>query len=324
MSKLSIIYHVYTNCVNLENSLNSIIKMNNLDDIELILIDDNAFEREYNIVKNSKIKNLKNFKYVICSQNLGHSYSYNLGTKIATSDYIFFAGSEIEFKSNFIIELTKIIDKFEQPDVVMFSENNFRYFKLNDKNNISNTQLFINLDPNLIYINDWTLGNKIFKKNFLINNKCEMTEFRNYSILFTLNTLAKSNKIVYLNETLTKYVINLKPSFNLYDLIFQTNEFSNLIKKYNWNSKEYKNALGFLTIKTILYDFVYFVLNSEMTTEEKKVTINKAYKFLHKDWNKSYSSINECTKSIIETKWKNYFNKFKPKLSWVEKEFNTK
>lgn len=322
MPKISIIYHLYSNTKNLKKSLNSIMQMEGLDDVELVIIDDHATQEVLDVLNNTKVNTLKNYKLVSCSQNLGHSYSYNLGIKIATANYVFLAGSEVKFKPDFVKSITKCIDQYSQPDMLFFQNNYDRYFTTIPKINLSETQMFTQLDADLVYEIDWTLSNKVFKKNFLIKSKTQLIEFHYYPALFVMSALAKFHKLVYLNKDLVECRNNTVPSYNLYDLIFQIEEFYALAKKYGLNTPEYNSVLEFWSTKISLYDFIYYVINSDLTDREKEIAISAAYKLNTKIYSKF--STNKYIKRIQQEKWRLFFSRFKPKLAWVQKEFNTK
>ncbi|WP_027124057.1 glycosyltransferase family 2 protein [Mycoplasmoides pirum] len=322
MPKISIIYHIYKNVKNLKTSLNSILQLDNLDDLELILINDNASEDVIEIVNNSKILNLKNIKYVHLSQNLGHSYCYNLAIDLCKTDYLFFCGSETKLQNDFINKVVKNIDSNKDTDILIFRNNYERYFSIQSSLEEKEIEVFTQLKPELVYEMEWNLSNKVFHKDFLIKNKIKFIEFHSYLALFILTTLSKFKKIVYVNESIAKFTIDLKPSHNLYDYLFQTQEFYSVEKKLNTSNLKIKKALEFWTTKICLYDFINYVINSDMNDKEKELAIIAAYKLNLKLYNNFFT--NEYFKLIKEKKWKEYFTMFKPKLVWIQKEFNTK
>ena len=323
--KISIIYYINANTKNLKQSINSLIQLNLIEDAEVIILNDCASNDVIEILDASKIFTLPNVKIVTLSQSLGHSYCYNLGTKISSSNYVYYAGSEIKFQSNFLVELFNTIETNNKVhDLIIFKNNFERHFTISSSlsSDANEIKIFTQLEPELLYDNDWNLANKIFNKEFLFRNKIEMIEFHHYPALFVLAVLSKFKKMLYINKTLTKLNHSLKLTNNLYDFLFQIQEFYTIEKKINSSNKNIKAAIEFWTTKIVLYDFIQYIVNSDMSDKEKELAINSAYKLNLKLYNNF--SENEYLKLINEKKWKNYFIAFKPKLSWIQKEFNTK
>lgn len=322
MSKISIIYHIYKNTENLKNSLNSILNLNNLNDIELIIFDDYAKDEVLKIINLENFKQIKNIKYISSSQNLGHAYSYNLGTKISNSDYVYFSGSECVFNKDFVKNVLEFSDLYANPDILVFKNNLKNDLLKKNKIDLNKNNVFNHLSADLVYESESNISNKIFKREFLIKNKLEMVQNHFYPTVFILEVLAKAKKIVFIEKQLMQFVDNLKPSFNLYDLLFQLEEFYEIKKRLNLSNKDYDKILEFWAIKIGFYDFINYVINSNLTDEEKILAISVSYKLIIKIYPKYQS--NENIKLIKEKKWRDFFTKFKPKLLWVQKQFKDK
>ncbi|WP_169735584.1 glycosyltransferase family 2 protein [Mycoplasmoides alvi] len=322
MVKISIIYYLNGNTKNLKNSINSLLQMNSIENVEIIIMNDCASNDVVDILTSSKILLHKNVKFVTLSQNLGHSYCYNLGLKISSSNYIYFAGQEIKFQNNFVTEILNLITDNKDQDLIVFKNNYDRYFSISSKIDKEEVKLFTQLDSEILCQNDWNLANKIFNKEFLIKNKIKMTEFHYYPALFVLSVFSKFKKMIYVHKSLAKLSHTIKLTNNLYDFLFQIHEFYSIEKKINFLDKKMKDALEFWTTKITLYDFINYVINSDMNDEEKELAISSAYKLNLKLYSNFF--VNECFNLINENKWKHYFKSFKPKLAWIQKEFDTK
>ncbi|WP_027120158.1 glycosyltransferase family 2 protein [[Mycoplasma] testudinis] len=322
MPKISIIYHLYNTVKNLKNSLDSIINLAQSKDVELIVIDDYASDKVREIINEKDFIDGKNIRYISTSQNMGHSYSYNLGTQIARGEYVYFAGSEYLLDKKFVSVISKTVDEYEKPDIIIFQETLHRYFENKSDIDLTKSHVFDQLSSDIILQSEGIIFNKIYRKDFLLKNKIQLVESHFYTGLFVLETLAKFKKYVYIPETLITLVKNFKPSFNLYDLLFQIEEFYDLSKRHNLTNKSYSQVLEFWAIKIGLYDFINFIIYSDLKQKEQEIALNAAWKLITKIYPKYYE--NKYLFGIKQDKWINYFTKFKPKLSWVEKEFNTK
>lgn len=316
MPKISIIYHIYKNTANLKNSLNSILNLSDLGSVELIIFDDYATDEVLKIISLENFKQIKNIKYISSAQNLGHAYSYNLGTKISAADYVYFAGSECVFNKDFVKNTLNFSDLYANPDVLVFKNNLKNDLLKKSKIDLTKNNVFNHLSADLVYESENNISNKVFKREFLIKNKLEMVENHFYPAVFVLDVLAKAKKIVFIEEQLIQFVKNPKPSFNLYDLLFQIEEFYEIKKRLNLSNKEYDKVLEFWAVKIGFYEFIDYVIKSNLTDEEKILAINVSYKLLIKIYPKYQS--NENIKLIKEKKWRDFFIKFKPKLSWIK------
>lgn len=316
MPKISIIYHIYKNTANLKNSLNSILNLSDLNSVELIIFDDYATDEVLKIISLENFKQIKNIKYISSAQNLGHAYSYNLGTKISAADYVYFAGSECIFNKDFAKNILNFSDLYSNPDILVFKSNLKNDLLKKNKIDLTKNNVFNHLSADLVYESENNISNKVFKKEFLIKNKLEMVENHFYPAVFILDVLAKAKKIVFIEEQLIQFIKNPKPSFNLYDLLFQIEEFYEIKKRLNLSNKEYDKVLEFWAIKIGFYEFIDYVIKSNLTDEEKILAINVSYKLLIKIYPKYQS--NENIKLIKEKKWRDFFIKFKPKLSWIK------
>lgn len=322
MPKISIIYHIYKNTTNLKNSLNSILNLSDLNSVELIIFDDYATDEVLKIINLEHFKQIKNIKYISSAQNLGHAYSYNLGTKISAADYVYFAGSECVFNKDFVKNILNFSDLYANPDILVFKNNLKNDLSKKNKIDLTKNNVFNHLSADLVYESENNISNKVFKREFLIKNKLEMVENHFYPAVFILDVLAKAKKIVFIEEQLIQFIKNPKPSFNLYDLLFQIEEFYEIKKRLNLSNREYDKVLEFWAIKIGFYEFIDYVIKSNLTDEEKILAINVSYKLLIKIYPKYQS--NENIKLIKEKKWRDFFIKFKPKLSWIKNSLTDK
>jgi glycosyltransferase involved in cell wall biosynthesis len=157
--KISLIYHVYRNANTLEESLNSIVNQDDKN-FELILINDGGVEKVNNILKQYNFSSIcKSFKYMLYSQNQGHAISFNETLKHCDSDYVYYLGSNIVLKSNFVKTINNIIESKPNADVISFTHV--------VKKSKSVVNEFNSLDSDLQYKVTPSLRDKVFSLSFL-------------------------------------------------------------------------------------------------------------------------------------------------------------
>ena len=178
--KISIIIPVYNVEPYLRECLDSVINQT-LKEIEIICIDDCSTDNSYQILeeyakKDSRIIVLKNEK------NSGQGPSRNRGIKISNGEYIFFMDSDDYISPNFVDELYKTGKQFNSDIVTTFNIYNYINKKLSKT--IWNTYYNTKKEKNKIYTNPfdrmriYLQCNKIYKREFLINNSLFFDEIK--------------------------------------------------------------------------------------------------------------------------------------------------
>jgi len=116
-STISIVIPVY----NVENFVNETllsIKRQTSQPDEVIVIDDGSTDSSFNIINN--YANLQGWQ-ILQTKNQGLGLTRNFGKSKANSEYIFFLDSDDLIESNFIFEMKKLIQKYNRPDMILFS-----------------------------------------------------------------------------------------------------------------------------------------------------------------------------------------------------------
>lgn len=117
MPKFSIIVPVYNTAQYVEECIKSIVSQTNCD-YELIVIDDGSNDRSVEIVKNI-IKDCAHCR-IIQSDHRGVCSARNKGIEIAKGDYICFVDSDDILYADYIENLFKAIEIYNNPDVIYF------------------------------------------------------------------------------------------------------------------------------------------------------------------------------------------------------------
>jgi len=173
---LTIYYHVYRNSKNLEKSLNCIINQK-CKNFEFILVDDCAYPKSKEIIKNLKIDQFPNFKYINNSQNVGHSYSFNLGLNVAEGKFIYYMGSNINLNENFTKIINDLIDANKSVDILSFG----KLFKSKEE-----TIQFEKINEKMYSLLTQNLKNKIFNVQYLKQNDLHLNNSKYYPLIFEM------------------------------------------------------------------------------------------------------------------------------------------
>lgn len=237
--KLSLIYHVYRNVINLKNSLNSIAAQTNKD-FELILINDGATNEVNEILDKYDFSSIcKNFKYIYVSENQGHSFSFNEAIKNCESDFVYYLGGNIALLPNFIATIIKVITENANAEVISFSHVIKSKSSLISSFSSLNSDLKFNINP--------SLRDKVFSRVFLKKNNILLNEQGYFPLEFIYKVMLNFKHWVLINAEIVKYFSNNVFTYNLYD-IFQMNNL--LINNYSRTTfwKQNKDLIEFLMI----------------------------------------------------------------------------
>ena len=212
---ISFIVPVFNTGTNIENIVNSALKVNDTigSILEIIVIDDGSDDQEtLDSLKNiSKLNNVS----VIRQRNSGPSASRNIGISNASGEWIGFFDSDDIIDTDHLLNAIKIIktNNYKNSDMLVFGWN-IRYDQYN-----KSTYRCINLEKQCItsknYIVQKTLKslsldgrmynlwNKLYKKNTIHNNNIKLDENLKFGedLIFNLNFLSKSSRIDMLDTT---------------------------------------------------------------------------------------------------------------------------
>ena len=212
---ISFIVPVFNTGTNIENIVNSILKVNSTMDniLEIIVVDDGSDDREtLNSLKNiSKINNVS----VIRQKNSGPSASRNIGISKASGEWIGFCDSDDIIDSEHLLDTVKTIkmNNYKNSDMLVFGwnirhdQNNkstYRHINLEKqsitgKNDIARKTLkSLSLDGRM-----YNLWNRLYRKNIIHDNNIKLDENLRFGedLIFNLNFLLKSSRIDMLDIT---------------------------------------------------------------------------------------------------------------------------
>lgn len=156
MKNLSVIIPVYNNENILDNIQNKISYLSNYF-IQIIIVDDcsldNTFLELNNFIKRNNLTNIEIYRN---NQNMGPSYSRNVGLKKATGEYIAFLDSDDDWHPQKINIQVKMMEKFDvkisgtQHKVISFKE--LRDEKSIDYQNIEIVHFSIVKWPKILFV----------------------------------------------------------------------------------------------------------------------------------------------------------------------------
>lgn len=315
--KISILYHLYDDYSTLQESITSILNQDNKN-FELILIHDSPSDNVVEIVDSFKLLKDKRVKVIKFMENFGRSFTYNFALEKAKGDYVYFAESKTILEPNFVSELLSIANnKAKKYDYINFFVNNVdEVAKHLPQEMVKGGQDEI---ANIVNIK-LTLKDKIFRKKFLLDNKIEFAQYKNFHSLYIYNILENYNSAYYSDKVLAKWRKDNKIGYkyNLYNILESAELLCDILKKKNDDNEDKIDAyLTWIPI-CMLYEFVKKMYSSYYNNEKvvAKAIDNAAsliervypnYKF-----NKKLELLDR--KLIL-----NYVKDFKRNLSYVRK-----
>ena len=206
---ISFIVPVFNTGTNIENIVNSILKVNNTmgDILEIIVVDDGSDDQEtLDSLKNiSKLNDVS----VIRQKNSGPSASRNIGISNTSGEWIGFCDSDDIIDSEHLLNTVKTIkmNNYKNSDMLVFGwsirhdQNNkstYRHINLEKqsitgKNDITQKTLkSLSLDGRM-----YNLWNRLYRKNIIRDNNIKLDENLRFGedLIFNLNFLLKSSRI---------------------------------------------------------------------------------------------------------------------------------
>ncbi len=208
MNSFSIIVPVYNVEKYLNKCLESLVNQT-YKDYEIIIVNDGSTDKSQNIINNYKEKYSKIVKSYK-KKNGGLSSARNYGLKKATKDYILFVDSDDYIEKNTLEILNKNI--LNNEDIIIFNYNAIY------ENHIDKIDTFISNIKDLkkrYIISKPSACNKLFKKDFILNNNIKFIEGIYYEDLATIPSLIKyTNNIKFISDYLYNYVVRNESILN--------------------------------------------------------------------------------------------------------------
>ncbi|WP_255565867.1 glycosyltransferase family 2 protein [Mycoplasma sp. E35C] len=324
MSKISIIYYLSQEIINLKTSLNSLFNINNLKDHELIFVNDDVNENVIKIWQTelSKYPDL-DYQIVNVSQSLGMGEAFNLGIQLASGEYTLLTNQLVTFKPAILDDLNNVIKELNnEVDVINFLIDEPSFYDVKKeiadaKNN--NLEIYETFNKSLILKSSLNFYDKLFKTKLLVDEKIKFNTTHYQPGIFVLKVYGKAKKCVLFKKVAAKRRKEISLGNNIYDILFQINQFDHLKKVNEWNDK-YQAELEFAAVITTYYHFISLLLTSNFSDYNKRNAIKITHELLLRFYPK-YEK-NKYLQEISDPLWKDYFLKFKPKLSWIQTKFN--
>ncbi|MGL5591247.1 MAG: glycosyltransferase family 2 protein [Mycoplasmoidaceae bacterium] len=297
--KLSIVYNICNFSNNLDKSLESIqnIKDKNFEIIFVLNLSNKSVEKILPLLNFPK----ERVSFVFLDQNLGHSYAYNIGLKLAKGDYIYFAGSKNMFKQDFMEKLNEKTSK-ETYDFIVLNDG--------DQKKFSNEEYIKNRNTDVMNIK-----RKIFNRKFLMKNDIWFTNYKNFNQLYLFYVNENAKKIGYIEKSTCDFVYSDKVNYNLYDILTCSEILFKIINESEFD-KDKKEYYRMIITVSILYEFIYKVFKNY---SDKNIIINSitnAYRVIEK----LYPEYKE-NKYLIKNKNKeipNYILNFKVNIKYCK------
>ena len=206
---ISFIVPVFNTGTNIENIVNSILKVSSTMDniLEIIVVDDGSDDQEtLDSLKNiSKLNDVS----VIRQKNSGPSASRNIGISNTSGEWIGFCDSDDIIDSEHLLNTVKTIkmNNYKNSDMLVFgwsirhnqdNKSTYRHINLEKqsitgKNDITQKTLkSLSLDGRM-----YNLWNRLYRKNIIRDNNIKLDENLRFGedLIFNLNFLLKSSRI---------------------------------------------------------------------------------------------------------------------------------
>lgn len=298
MKKISVIVPVYNTEKYLNECINSLLNQT-IDDYEIIIINDCSKGNEDEIINNYKDKKIK---YILNKKNMGIGYNRNLGIKKSKGKYICFIDSDDYVTEDF---LEKMYDKSYKDDLDICICD---YSYINDagtkeKNILVNFE-DTKLEDNPELITKINLGpcNKMFKKDFILENDLKFSENLKYEDLpFMAVSLLKAKKIGKVNE-----ILNIFRKHENSETTTRDERVFDIFKQLDFVRNAYKNSNNkYIDELTISIIFNYTIQQRYQKYDDiRDKFIDYAFYYLEKNninyKNSNYIKDRNPLKSIIE------------------------
>lgn len=307
---ISIIIPFYNSETHIENCLNNLGKINFKNNFEIIMINDGSKDNSLEIIKNSKIKNLKIYSL---DSNHGPAKARNLGIKYSKGEYLLFLDVDDQIEENALDDLydyaiqnslsfvfcdTKWIEKSHNQRQNIFSYDSDRII-----DNIEILELMKRRIFNSIYAGG-VLGAKakLIKKETLELNKVYFEERLRYleDEIFIWDLLAVVKKIGYIKKQ--HYIYNVNPNLSSgviagLNANFDISKFK-IIKSHIQNSFRSKRLTDHEIKKfgdqTLIYFIINVLISYSKSIEQKKVSYNEGIKGRRKIINSVLNDAEAC------------------------------
>lgn len=288
ITKVSIIIPVYNVEHYLRQCLDSVINQT-FKDIEIIVVNDCSTDNSIRIIKEYQQKDSRIF-LIDLTENKGQGYARNEGMKIAKGKYITFVDAD-DWVTNNYVEI--LYNEIENNNLDMVSAAAYFYDDSNKKivyrknvsakilNKKKTEELLISRKNNFI-IPIWL---KIYRKQFLDDNKMSFKLAWHEDNLFIFETLIKTKKIKFIDNQIYFYRLNRENS-SMYEINKQFTYFLLFEKLKEMLIKENK----YECYKKVYYQYISILTASKLEFLNMDLSKLELYfkKFRNLYYNKEY------------------------------------
>lgn len=204
MEKLvSIIVPVYNSEKYIEKCIDSILGQT-YKNIEVLLIDDGSTDNSLEKCKLYADKRIR----VITGNNYGVSHARNIGLRNSNGEYIAFVDSDDYCERNMIETLVNLIQDKDLSIISSYSERVYNnVFDERDTVEFNAEEAIKELHIGILY--QGQVWGKLFKKDIISTLRFEQNLFINEDMVFVQRYLTKCKSIIYQNDKLYFYRINM-------------------------------------------------------------------------------------------------------------------
>ena len=304
MPKVSIIIPIYNAEKYLRQCLDSCINQT-LKEIEIICVNDGSSDDCTNII-NEYAQNDKRIK-LINQSNQGLSIARNNGLAIASGEYILFLDSD-DWLDLSACEITYNQAKKYDNDFLLF--NYYHYFENKNKcieSNLNINKLAWNKDIDLKEIDDVNylqaayVWNKIYKRQWLIDNEIKFIKMEWEDLPFTVTTIIHSKSMSVVERPLYFYRLG-EPSLTLQVSPEGAVNSKDLSLSYILEAKNNKNMLKVYLnyyFKAILYWYTNLKMNKYEKLQYKKLMLKSFKRIENTDYRAKLYKIMLHTKTFV-------------------------
>ncbi|MDR0912194.1 MAG: glycosyltransferase [Methanobrevibacter sp.] len=206
---ISIIIPVYNSQETITKAIKSCL-VQDYPNIEILVIDDGSDKKVDKIIENFNNPNIKYFY----KKNSGAGLTRNFGIEKSNGEFIFFLDSDdILFKD----ALNSMMNFALDDNLNVVSGRTIRYFKeikksIDWKPQIYNKKYIDNIHTRVELFNDTLATNKLYKKEYLLENDLKFTKFLFEDKIFSAQIYSTAEEIGILNQAVYIWNVNEKNS----------------------------------------------------------------------------------------------------------------
>ncbi len=291
--KVSIIIPVY-NCISfLERAVESVVKQNDFEENEIILVDDGSTDGSADLCEKycTQFKNIK----VIHQKNAGVSVARNNGIDIAQGEWVFFLDSDDylladAFEKMFVHSDADIICASYETNIGSVSayENRIKS-GIHNKSDIQNELNYILASSNQFFYTCWA---KLFKRSIIKSFDISFPAGRKYAedMVFVYTYLTHCNLISLVKEKVYFYYVNPDNATSVIPKSFDTVYFI-----YNWKNMYFEKVvhtdkeIAHLITMSFLYSAVSSIKTAATYLKGKDSVKYISYILKNQDFDKLYN-----------------------------------